>query len=1025
MGRTPLLAAALTVSALCPADETVRFNRDIRPIMSDTCFHCHGFDPKSRKGGLRLDIREEALKSGESGETAIVPGKPEQSEVIKRIFSEDPDDIMPSKEAHKTLTAAQKELFRRWVAQGAHYEPHWAYMPLTEPKVPPMPEGGRNPIDAFIGEKLAAKGVRPSPEARPETLLRRLSLDLTGLPPTPEETAAFLADKSPDAYERQVDRLLASPRFGERMAVWWLDVARYADTVGYHGDQNQRIFPYRDYVIQAFNANKPFDVFTREQIAGDLLPHRTEDQLIASGYNRLNMMTREGGAQVKEYLSKYGAERVRSVSAAWLGSTFGCAECHDHKFDPISQRDFYSLQAFFADVKQWGVYADYAYTPEPELKGVGNDHPFFPEAEVSNAFLTRRDREARAAIKSWEDGWLKDALGNEPRRKAFETWKASSTSFLTAHSGGWIRPVGDYALTRTPVPGKAAAKKETKAKAAVVPTPTAFAAGAPVIIPKALGRDEQFHAAFRPAPGVYGSFRIDVPKEGNDPDRSVTLTPALLLRDVKGRMTPLALSHGHADHREARFNGGTELTDVTSGWKFRLGRDLHAIWTLDRPVTLKEGESLVLRLGCDSKLTLLAGFSPFSAADARVLASVSATSLDSADAPLLWLHSAQADRAAVESHRRMAAELRSYNGGKAWTLVTQSVKPLTVRVLPRGNFLDESGPVVLPATPSFLPGRRESSAERPLDRRDLAAWIVSKDNPITARTVMNRMWQLFHGAGLTVMLDDLGSQGEPPSHPEMLNWLALEFRDKGWDVKRMVRLLVTSRTYRQSSSLRPELKDLDPSNRLLASQNPRRLDAEFVRDNALFIAGLLDTSEIGGPSVKPYQPAGHYEPLQFPNRTYVPSEGREQWRRGLYMHWQRMFLHPMLVNFDAPVRDECSALRNYSNTPQQALTLLNDPTFIEAARAMASRLLATPEGTDRLDFAFRLAVGRPIRPADRAPLERLIADQTAHYRSNPEDAAKLLKVGLSSAPPGDPAVLAAWTNACRAVLNSHEAITRY
>jgi hypothetical protein len=358
-------------------------------------------------------------------------------------------------------------------------------------------------------------------------------------------------------------------------------------------------------------------------------------------------------------------------------------------------------------------------------------------------------------------------------------------------------------------------------------------------------------------------------------------------------------------------------------------------------------------------------------------------------------------------------------------MVTQSVKPLTVRVLPRGNFLDESGPVVLPATPSFLPGRRDSSAERRLDRRDLAEWIVSKDNPITARTVMNRMWQLFHGAGLTVMLDDLGSQGEPPSHPELLDWLALEFRDKGWDIKRMVRLLVTSRTYRQSSSLRPELKDVDPSNRLLASQNPRRLDAEFVRDNALFVAGLLDTSEIGGPSAKPYQPAGHYEPLQFPNRTYVPSEGREQWRRGLYMHWQRMFLHPMLVNFDAPVRDECSALRNYSNTPQQALTLLNDPTFVEAARALAARLLAAPEGTDRLDRAFRLAVGRPIRPGDRAPLEKLIADQTAHYRAQPDDAAKLLKVGIAPVPRGDPAVLAAWTNACRAVLNSHEAITRY
>ncbi|MEY3548513.1 MAG: hypothetical protein RLZZ552_880, partial [Verrucomicrobiota bacterium] len=390
--RFPTLACLSLAAGLTAADATnepVRFNRDIRPLMSDTCFHCHGFDPKSRKGGLRLDLREEALKAGKSGEIAIVPGKPEESEIIKRIFSTDAAEVMPEKEAHKTLTPAQKELFRRWVAEGAVYEPHWAYKPLEMPAIPPLPAGGKNPIDAFIGAKLAEKKIKPSPEATKERLLRRVSLDLTGLPPTPAETAAFLADKSPDAYEKQVDRLLASPRFGERMAVWWLDVARFADTVGYHGDQNQRIFPYRDYVIKAFNENKPFDVFTREQLAGDLLPNPTEEQLVASGYNRLNMMTREGGAQAKEYLAKYGAERVRSVSNAWLGSTFGCAECHDHKFDPIKSADFYTLQAFFADVKQWGVYADYSYTPEPELKGVGNDHPFYPEIRSKNAYLSK------------------------------------------------------------------------------------------------------------------------------------------------------------------------------------------------------------------------------------------------------------------------------------------------------------------------------------------------------------------------------------------------------------------------------------------------------------------------------------------------------------------------------------------------------------------------------------------------------------------------------------------------------------
>jgi hypothetical protein len=358
-------------------------------------------------------------------------------------------------------------------------------------------------------------------------------------------------------------------------------------------------------------------------------------------------------------------------------------------------------------------------------------------------------------------------------------------------------------------------------------------------------------------------------------------------------------------------------------------------------------------------------------------------------------------------------------------MVTLAAKPLTVRILPRGNFLDETGPVVLPSTPSFLPGLRTSTEQKRLTRLDLADWIASKDNPITARTVMNRLWQIFHGSGLSAGLDDLGSQGELPSHPELLEWLALEFRDKGWDVKKMTRLMVTSRTYRQSSSLRADLKELDPNNRLLASQNPRRLDAEFVRDNALFVAGLLNVADVGGPSVKPYQPEGYYEPMQFPNRTYVASKDSDQWRRGLYMHWQRMFLHPMLINFDAPSRDECTALRSYSNTPQQALTLLNDPTFVEAARAMAARLLALPAGGDRLGQGFRLAMGRDIKPAERPALEKLIGDQTTYYKANPAEAAKLIKVGFSQPPAGDPAELAAWTQACRVLLNSHEAITRY
>jgi hypothetical protein len=1038
----PLVAPLLVAGLLGAAEtaETVGFNRDIRPIMSDTCFHCHGFDPKSRKGGLRLDIREDALKAGKSGEIAIVPGKPEQSEIIKRIFSTDAEDVMPEKAAHKTLTAAQKELFRRWVAQGAVYEPHWAYKPLEAPVVPALPAGGKNPIDAFIGAKLAAKKVTPSAEATKERLLRRASLDLTGLPPTPAEIAAFLADSAPDAYEKQVDRLLASPRFGERMAVWWLDVARFADTVGYHGDQNQRIFPYRDYIINAFNNNKPFDVFTREQLAGDLLPNPTEEQLVASGYNRLNMMTREGGAQVKEYLSKYGAERVRSVSNAWLGSTFGCAECHDHKFDPIKSADFYTLQAFFADVKQWGVYADYNYTPEPELKGVGNDHPFYPEVRSKNAYFSKKDAEFRAELAAFYE----KTLAEQKDQTDFAAWQKDIATFLAEHPTGLVAPAGTYFLKAAPpvAPAKMAAKapakntdatsvaKKPAAKKPAAPAPVAFASGTHIKMPKGVAKGEDFAITLNTGSTTIASVRIDIPKNSLRAGSAATINARFGIVDSKGKERPVAFHLTDATHREPRYNSSFELTDINTGWSLKMpDADVHAVWLLDAPITTKADEKFVIHFESSAALTLKASVSPLSHDDPLKVTAPDTLTRSSGGRPspaafALYVASRGTDRATLEKSRTLTTMIRRQYDGYAWSMVTQAAKPLTVRILPRGNFLDETGPIVLPTTPSFLPGLRTSTEEKRLTRLDLADWINSKDNPITARTVMNRLWQIFHGTGLSAGLDDLGSQGELPSHPELLEWLSLEFRDKGWDVKKMIRLMVTSRTYRQSSSLRPELKELDPNNRLLASQNPRRLDAEFVRDNALFVAGLLNIADVGGPSVKPYQPEGYYEPMQFPNRTYVASKDSDQWRRGLYMHWQRMYLHPMLINFDAPSRDECTALRNYSNTPQQALTLLNDPTFVEAARAMAARLLALPSG-DRLSHGFRLALGRDMKPAERPSLEKLISEQTAYYKANPAEATKLIKVGFSQSMASDPAELAAWTQACRVLLNSHEAITRY
>ncbi|MCE9612281.1 MAG: PSD1 and planctomycete cytochrome C domain-containing protein [Chthoniobacter sp.] len=1031
--RFLLLSSLVAASSSLAEPAKVQFNRDIRPIFSDTCFHCHGFDAKAREAGMRLDIRAEALKKTDNGVLPIVPGKPEESAIIEHIFSKDKDEVMPPPKAHKELTQAQKETIKRWVAEGAEYEAHWAYAPLVRPAVP-----GRdmNPVDAFIREKLAARQIAPSPEATKAKLLRRLSLDLTGLPPTPEEVSAFTADAAPDAYEKQVDRLLASPRFGERMAVWWLDVARFTDTVGFHGDQNQRIFPYRDYVINSFNANKRFDRFTIEQLAGDLLPNPTTEQLVATGYNRLNMMTREGGAQPKEYLAKYGAERVRAVAAAWFGSTFGCAECHDHKFDPIKARDFYELQSFFADMKQWGVYSDYGYTKNPELIGYSNEHPFPPEIEVESPYLRVRKERAQTQL----DAHLAAArarLCAAPAAESFEKWVGEMRAFLAGEPEGWSVP-----------PVSAVLMKDGK------PEPdgdVAIGKDLAVQFEKPLASKQSLRVSVRPGTGWVAAVRVElgpvprVERKSTGGGQEDGLQLSALVKAADGKERKLGIYFADANAKGPRYDNGAELIGIADGWLRALEPEEAqarpkpvGVWLLDPPVQLAKDDRLVLTVGGDLVAPLRISTSPLSAGDPlrvaeKAVREVIAAPVEQRTPPqreLLadtWLLSTAADPAAFDQYKQLAANVREARNGRAWTLVTQAAEPLTIRVLARGNWQDESGAVVLPSTPSFLPGRIESTADRRLTRLDLAKWIVSKENPITARAVMNRLWAQFFGVGLSAAVDDLGSQGELPSHPELLEWLASEFRDSGWDMKHMIRLFVTSATYRQSSSLRPELRDTDPANRLLASQNPRRLEAEFVRDNALAIAGVLNLRDIGGPSVMPYQPKGYYAALQFPDRDYVASKDDEQWRRGVYMHWQRTFLHPMLANFDAPARDECAAQRTLSNTPQQALTLLNDPTFVEAARLFASRVLAGKDASDeqRIDRAMLDAVARPAKENERASLMKFLAEQRDYFRVNGADAEKFLKVGLAPEPTGDRAELAAWTSLCRVLLNAQETITRY
>ena len=1023
-------AAAMLAAPAASAVEPVSFNRDIRPIMSDTCFHCHGNDAKTREAGMRLDLRDAALAETEGGVVPIVPGDPDASGVIRRIF--DADDPMPPESAHKPLTAAQKELFRRWIAEGAVYEPHWAYAPLARPAIPAGYEG-RNPIDAFVESRLAARGLEPAPEAPPRVLERRLALDLTGLPP-----AAVLPD-GPDgpAGDAVVDALLSSPHFGERMAVWWLDIARYADTVGFHGDQNQRIFPYRDYVIDAFNANKRFDQFTREQLAGDLLPNATSEQLVATGYNRLNMMTREGGAQPKEYLAKYGAERVRSVAATWFGSTFGCAECHDHKFDPITARDFYELQAFFADVKQWGVYGDYGYTPEPELAGSNNESPFPPEIEVESPWLKRELARVRVDL----DRHLADSaqrLARDPAAAAAQSaWEAALVPFLSSSADGW--------LAATPVEARIAKDgKDVEGRAPVVTATRTVAAD------KALGSGEGMRIAYDAIglPAI-AAVRLTVDLAAVEPDKPIktlgsSLTLALEVKNAAGKARRLPLRIGEATAKRPEHRGGEEVPGIRNAWKLpktaRADEPLAAVWLLEAPFVPAPGDQIVATVTAGPGVAFTIAFSPLAAVQplevaaaedlAAVLTPSTARSPDQAlRVARMFLLSSGHDAAAAARMHELAARIRGLFDGRTWTMVTQRrAEPIPVRLLPRGNWQDETGPLVLPSTPSFLPGRIESTEARRLSRLDLANWLVSDVNPITPRAVMNRLWAMFFGTGLSVAVDDLGSQGELPSHPELLDWLACEFRESGWDMRHMIRLIVTSRAYRRTSSLQPAALAVDPANRLLASQNPRRLEAEFVRDNALAIAGLLELAHIGGPSVKPYQPDGHYAALQFPERAYVADTDTRQWRRGLYMHWQRTFLHPMLANFDAPARDECAAARTASNTPQQALTLLNDPIFVEAARVFAARLLQDGAAADdgaRIRLAYALALNREPRAEELDSLERFLASQRAAFAAAPSDAARSLAVGLAPAAHLDPVEHAAWAQLTRALLNANETITRY
>lgn len=1060
----PVLLPAAIVCAL--GADRVSFNKEIRPIMADTCFRCHGPDKGARMAGLRLDRRDEATKTTRSGVTPIVPGDPAKSAIVDRIFTNSNARVMPPAHIHKELTEQQKLTVRRWVEEGAEYEDHWSYRRVERPAVPGASDG-KNPVDAFILARLEKSGLKPSPEADRRTLLRRVTLDLTGIPPTPEETNAFLADLSPAAYEKAVNRLLASPRFAEKQAIHWLDAVRYADTSGFHGDNAYPVWPYRDYVLRAFGENKPFDVFTREQLAGDLLPGAEREQLIASTYNRLNRTSAEGGVQPKEYLAKYGADRVRTLSSVWLGATVGCAECHDHKFDPYASRDFYSLKAFFADIEETGLVPDRGEKawgavmalPAPEQESA------IQELDRKIAAVKQRIRETMAHSADQRKTWESTLLA---RHAAGEfAWKIQHPLTARTRNGAVLtifdtRPVesnsdraGSIVTERAPIEGMIVAGG---------PNPD----------------NETYTVTFRPGRGEWTAVGIQIFQDeslqglrfARGGDHLAVSEIQASVQDAgagtPARKVPFSLVTVPQTYPSPEFPAMAAIDgDPNTAWGIatygepqrlmiglRFAKKL--VTTSQTIVTLTLRHDSVYRRATIGRFRLMLSSAAYSwplLLDARgkqeavsgipenVLAALKKDVADRKEADnqaLDEFYAWSSAETATETIQLAALERdrKLLDARIPRVLATRRTEPAETRVLPRGNFLDETGDVVVPSIPAAF-GKLELAGEATrATRLDLANWLTSRDNPLTARVYANRMWRQFFGTGLSKILDDLGSQGETPTHPELLDWLAAEFMNPEWqadgthpwDIRHLVRTVVVSRTYRQASITRPELEQADPYNRLLARQTPLRVDAETVRDVALAVSGLL-AEKTGGPSVKPYQPQGYLGALNFPKRDYSESRGSDLYRRGIYTHWQRTFLHPGMLTFDAPTREECVVNRTTSNTPLQALVLLNDPIYVEAARVFAQNALPHGPGfSSRLRWIYQRALGRDPSPEEQRVLGDLHRKSLARFQAAPAEAKKLLSVGEYPLPVNRQTFsapqLAALTTVTRAVLNLSETITR-
>jgi hypothetical protein len=1053
---TGVLAASSLAAADAPSAgisfRTVSYNRDIRPILVENCFACHGADSGSRQAGLRLDLRDEATASG-----AIVPGDPDSSVVLDRVFSDDPEEVMPPPATKKSLTAEQKELLSRWIAAGAAYEPHWSFIPPVKPEPPAVRDEGwiRNPIDRFILARLEAEGLPPAPEADRRVLARRAALDITGLPPEPADVEAFVTDTRPDAYERYLDALLARPEWGEHRGRHWLDYARYADTHGIHFDNHREMWSFRDWVINAFNRNLPFDAFTELQLAGDLVglaadatPDAILDARIGSGFNRCNMTTNEGGIIDDEYIVLYARDRTETTATVWMGLTAGCAVCHDHKFDPVSMKDFYALSAFFNNTTQAAKDGNIRDTPPILPVPRPEDRPRFAalEAEIPAA------EQAVAARR-------------EAARSDFDAWIAAATPETVMQALPLETPLvhlplaeGEGHSTRAILVGKETGlplEPKTTWQAGPDGRPAILLDGPAGSLPGAgdFEHDQPFTiSCWLRVPAIDSSYAVISRMDVADAHRGWDLF-------VQGRRVAMHLIHAWPD--DALKVAATDQlkpdtwTRVTVTYDGSGKAEGVTIFYDDKPQKPKVENNKFKRHTIRTQVPLvIGGRSPGATAhglgltDLTILGrALSAgeiegmsrreTLLEIVNRPPTerpqaaeglygwWLE--RLDPPFGELSGRLAVLRTEHDEirGRGTVAHVMHEKPgvPTAHMLDRGEY-DRPVEEVTAGTPAALPPFPD---HLPRNRLGLARWLLAPEHPLTARVTVNRFWQEVFGTGLVRTAGDFGITGELPSHPELLDWLAVEFRETGWDMKRLFRLMLTSNAYRQAAVTTPEKLAADRDNRLL-SRGPRfRMDAEMVRDQALATSGLL-VRKLGGPSVKPYQPDGVWSAVAMPEsntKNYIPDTGEDLYRRSMYWFWKRSAPPASLDIFNAPSREICTVKRERTNTPLQALVTLNDPQFVEAARSLADLTLAQP-GDDavRLDFLARRLLSRPLEPEEASIVRESLGRLSAWYAEHPDDAAQLVAVGESVPRSADPVALAGWTMLANQLMNLDEVLTK-